>query len=283
MATFTNFATLSYNGGTTTSNVVTGELLETLSATKIAVMDDYTAKDDVTYVVTLLNSGTAPLNGLTVTDDLGGYLFEGDTVYPLEYTNGSIHYYINGVLQADPAVTAGPPLVITGISVPAGGNVMLIYEATVTEFAPLAADDTITNTAVVTGGGLAAPVTASEIIETEDRADLTISKAVSPAVVTENGQLTYTFVIANHGNTPAVATDDVVVSDVFDPILNPITVTFNGSVWAEGVNYTYDESTGTYATLPGQITVPPAAYTQNEDGTWIVNPGTVILTVTGTV
>ena len=228
MATFTNFATLSYNGGTTTSNVVTGELLETLSATKIAVMDDYTAKDDVTYVVTLLNSGTAPLNGLTVTDDLGGYLFEGDTVYPLEYTNGSIHYYINGVLQADPAVTAGPPLVISGISVPAGGNVMLVYEATVTEFAPLAADDTITNTAVITGGGLAAPVTASEIIETEDRADLTISKSVSPAVVTENGQLTYTFVIANHGNTPAVATDDVVVSDVFDPILNPITVTFNG-------------------------------------------------------
>ena len=283
MATFTNFAPLSYNGGTTTSNVVTGELLETLSATKIAVMDDYTAKDDVTYVVTLLNSGTAPLNGLTVTDDLGGYLFEGDTVYPLEYTNGSIHYYINGVLQADPAVTAGPPLVITGISVPAGGNVMLIYEATVTEFAPLAADDTITNTAVVTGGGLAAPVTASEIIETEDRADLTISKSVSPAVVTENGQLTYTFVIANHGNTPAVATDDVVVSDVFDPILNPITVTFNGSVWAEGVNYTYDESTGTFATLPGQITVPAATYTQNEDGTWIVNPGTVILTVTGTV
>ena len=283
MATFTNFATLSYNGGTTTSNVVTGELLETLSATKIAVMDDYTAKDDVTYVVTLLNSGTAPLNGLTVTDDLGGYLFEGDTVYPLEYTNGSIHYYINGVLQADPAVTAGPPLVITGITVPAGGNVMLIYAATVTELAPLAADDTITNTAVVTGGGLAAPVTASEIIETEDRADLTISKAVSPAVVTENGQLTYTFVIANHGNTPAVATDDVVVSDVFDPILNPITVTFNGSVWAEGVNYTYDESTGTFATLPGQITVPAATYTQNEDGTWIVNPGTVILTVTGTV
>lgn len=40
MATFTNFATLSYNGGTTTSNVVTGELLETLSATKIAVMDE---------------------------------------------------------------------------------------------------------------------------------------------------------------------------------------------------------------------------------------------------
>ena len=48
MARFTNYATLSYNGGTTDSNTVTGELLATLSMTKTAVMDDYTQKDDVT-------------------------------------------------------------------------------------------------------------------------------------------------------------------------------------------------------------------------------------------
>ena len=34
MASFTNFATLSYNGGTTNSNTVTGELLEVLTVTK---------------------------------------------------------------------------------------------------------------------------------------------------------------------------------------------------------------------------------------------------------
>ena len=34
MATFTNQATLSYSGGTTTSNITTGELVEILSATK---------------------------------------------------------------------------------------------------------------------------------------------------------------------------------------------------------------------------------------------------------
>ena len=283
MATFTNFATLSYNGGTTTSNIVTGQLLETLAVSKIAVMDDYTARDDVTYVVTLRNSGTAPLTGLTVTDDLGAYQFEGNTVYPLEYTANSLHYYVNGVLQATPAIADSQPLTITGISVPAGGNVMLIYEATVTNYAPLDVDDTITNTVTVTGGALAAPLTASETIGTEDRADLTISKSVSPDVVTDNGQLTYTFVIANHGNTPAVATDDVVVTDVFDPILNPISVTFAGDAWVEGVNYTYDEATGAFATLPGQITVPAATYTRNDDGTWTVNPGTVTLTVTGTV
>ena len=67
MAIFTNFATLSYNGGTTSSNIVTGQLLEPLFASKIAVMDDYTARDDVTYIVILRNGGIAPLTGLTVT------------------------------------------------------------------------------------------------------------------------------------------------------------------------------------------------------------------------
>lgn len=283
MAIFTNFATLSYNGGTTNSNTVTGELLETLSATKTAVLNDYTARDDVTYVITLINSGTTALTGLTVSDDLGGYDYNGTTVYPLAYSDGSVRYYVNGVLQAAPAVTAGPPFVITGITVPAGGNVMLIYEAQVTNFAPLGVEDTIVNTATVTGGGLATALTAQETIETEDRADLSISKAVCPAVVTENGQLTYTFVIQNFGNTEAVATDDVVLTDAFDPILDPITVTYNGVTWVEGTNYTYDPATGLFTTLTGQITVPPATYTQNSDGTWTVTPGTTVITVTGTV
>lgn len=283
MAIFTNFATLSYNGGITNSNTVTGEILETVTATKTAVVDEYSSQDNVTYVVTLVNSGGVAVNGLTVTDDLGGYAFGTGTVYPLDYTNGSIKYYVNGVLQAAPAVTAGPPLVISGINIPAGGNVILVYEAAVTGFAPLDAGAEITNTVTVTGGGLVTPVTATETIGAQETADLTVSKALSPSVVAENGQITYTFVIANTGNTEAVATDSVVLTDTFDPILDPITVTYNGTVWTEGVNYTYDETTGAFATLPGQITVPAATYTQNPDGTWTVTPGIATLTVTGTV
>ncbi|MBE6021045.1 MAG: hypothetical protein E7228_04820 [Clostridiales bacterium] len=283
MATFTNFATLSYNGGTTTSNIVTGELLETLSATKTAVSNDYTAKDDVTYVVSLVNSGPSAITGLTVSDDLGGYAFDEGTIYPLEYTDGSIRYYINGVLQTAPTVAAGPPLEITGINVPAGGNVILIYEAAVTNYAPLATDASITNTVTVSGGGLSSPITAEETIFTENRADLTVNKAISPSSVTENGQLSYTFIIENQGNTEAAATDNVILTDTFDPILDPITVTYNGVPWTEGVNYTYDETTGEFASLPGQITVPAASYIQNDDGTWTVLPGTSVLVITGTV
>ena len=57
--------------------------------------------------------------------------------------------------------------------------------------------------------------------------------------------------------------DNLVVTDNFDPILNPISVTYNGTAWAEGINYTYDETTGQFATTAGQITVPAATYTQD--------------------
>lgn len=98
MARFTNYATLSYNGGSTDSNTVTGELLEVLSASKTAVKEVYTAKDRVTYVLSLINSGKTEFAGLTVTDDLGGYLFKENLVYPLSYVEGSLRAYVNGVL-----------------------------------------------------------------------------------------------------------------------------------------------------------------------------------------
>lgn len=283
MARFTNFATLSYNGGTTDSNTVTGELVEILSATKTAVIDSYTSRGSVTYVLSLVNSGTSELSDLTITDDLGGYAFGDTTVYPLAYTAGSVRLYINGTLQSAPTVTAGPPLVISGISVPAGGNAMLIYEADVTSYAPLGLEATITNNAVVTGGGLSAPLTTTAVIGMQPRAELSISKAICPASVTENGRLTYTFVIANSGSLAATADEQTVMSDTFSPILDPITVTLDGQLWSEGTHYTYDTTTGAFATLPGQITVPAASFAQGADGTWVLTPGTATLVITGTV
>ena len=117
----------------------------------------------------------------------------------------------------------------------------------------------------------------------ETRADLTVSKALSPTTVTEDGQLTYTFVIANSGNAPAEAAEEIVLTDTFDPRLDPIAVTFNGTAWTAGTNYTYDPTTGVFTTLAGQITVPAATYTQGTDGTWTVTPGTATLVITGRV
>ena len=54
MAQFTNQAQLSYNNIVVNSNVVTGEILEVVSANKTAVVDTYSADSTVTYVVSIV-------------------------------------------------------------------------------------------------------------------------------------------------------------------------------------------------------------------------------------
>ena len=283
MATFFNQAPLSYSGGTVNSNITTGEILEVLSATKTAVYDRYSPGSDVTYAVNIVNSGTIAFTGLTLTDDLGAYAFGATTLQPLDYVDGSVKYFIDGVLQAAPAVDAGPPLVISGINVPAGGTATILYTAQANNFAPLDVEGTIVNTVTISGNGIT-PITATETVSAVSEPQLTITKSVSPTTVTENGQLTYTFVIQNIGNVPAEATDNVVVTDTFDPILSNLSVTYNGAAWTSPANYTYNEATGLFSTVPGAITVPAATYSQDPTtGAWIVDPGVAVLTVTGTI
>ena len=135
MAIFSNQATLTVNGNATNSNIAYGEILDVLAATKTAVEGSYTPDGTVTYVVTLRNTGNVTLSGLSVTDDLGGYLFNGTTVYPLTYEAGTAALFVNGTPQAAPAVAEGPPMVISGISIPAGGNAVLVYQAKVNAYA----------------------------------------------------------------------------------------------------------------------------------------------------
>ena len=284
MAIFSNQATLTYNGSSTNSNIAYGEILDVLVATKTAVEGSYTPGQLVTYVVTLRNTGNAALTGLTVTDDLGGYDFNGTTVYPLTYEAGSVAMFTNGVPQAAPTVAAGPPLVFSNITVPAGGDVAIVYQARANAYADPTVGGTINNTITVTGDGLSAPITATETVAAEAAPMLTISKSITPAQVVDNDQVTYTFVIQNSGNEAVVATDNAAITDTFNPILTALTVTFDGVAWTQGVQYNYSEATGVFATVPGQILVPAATYTQDPvSGIYTATPGIATLVVTGTI
>lgn len=284
MAIFFNQATLTYNGTTTNSNIAVGEILDVLTATKTAVERTYTPGELVTYVVTLRNTGNTALTNLTVTDDLGGYDFNGTTVYPLTYEDGSAALFVDGVPQAAPTVTAGPPMVITGITVPAGGDAVLVYQARANDFADPAVGGTIDNVVTVTGDGINTPATATETVTAAATAALTITKSITPAQVVDNDRVTYTFVIQNTGNEAVVATDNAAITDTFDPILTDLTVTFDGAVWTEGANYNYNEATGLFTTVPGQILVPAATYTQDPNtGAYALTPGIATLVVTGII
>lgn len=283
MAQFTNQATLTYNGITANSNVVTGEITQVLSVWKDATVDTYEPGKVLTYVISLQNSGTNDIHGLTVTDNLGAYPFGTGTLVPLTYTGDPVLYYLNGILQTAPAVAAGPPLTVSGISVLAGTSSMLVYRVLVNDFAPLGTGETIENTVTVTGG-LATRLTATETVTMRSSPNLNIIKALNPPNVVENGQLTYTFTIQNTGPAAATAAAGIIISDTFDPPLSGISATLNGAVWPAAGNYSYNEATGVFATRAGQITVPAATYTQNPvTGRWSVVPKVAVLTVTGTV
>lgn len=284
MAQFTNQATLSYNGLTANSNIVTGTITQVLELWKTATPQTYRPGDIITYVVTIRNSGASAFTGLTVTDTLGAYGFGSGTVTPLTFTGDPVLYDSNGVPQPAPAVTAGPPLVISGLSVPAGGSVTLVYRARVNSYAPLGAAAALTNTATLTGSGLTAPLTAQETVTMAQGPALTILKALNPTTVVENGQVTYTFTLENAGSEAADAAAGIVLSDTFTPPLSDLSVTLNGSAWPAAGNYTYNAATGAFATVAGRITVPAATYTQNAaTGLWTLTPGVTTVTVTGTI
>ena len=192
--------------------------------------------------------------------------------------------FVDGAAQPVPTVTAGPPLVFSGISIPGGSDAVLVYQARANAFADPAAGGTIVNTVTVTGNGINTPVTATETVTTATSPLLSITKSISPAQVMDNDRVTYSFVIQNSGNEAVVATDDAVITDVFNPILSALTVTFNGTPWTQGIQYNYNQATGQFTTAPGQIVVPAASYTQDPvTGAYTVIPGTATLLVTGTI
>lgn len=283
MARFTNQAQLRYGDEVTNSNIAVGEIREVLSATKTAVRETYGQRDNVTYIISVVNSGQTAFTGATLVDDLGEYDFGERELTPLTYIPGTIKYYVDGVLQPTPAVTAGSPLTVSGLTIPAQGNAVIVYEAELNSYAPLGVDATITNTAVITANAVT-PITVQETIRAEEQPLLTITKSVSPVPVTENGTLTYTFVIQNLGNTAATVETGVVITDTFNPVLTNLTATFNGTAWVEGTDYTYNETTGVFASVAGKITVPAATYTQDTTtGAWGINPGVSTLVISGTV
>ena len=285
MATFYNQATLSYNGTVTSSNITAGEIIEVLSAEKYAVTPTYATGSDLVYIISIINSGSSPVGNITVTDDLGIYTFgeEETSAVPLTFNEDSLSVFVNGVRQTLAAVSSLSPLTINGITVPADGNVLIVYSAKANKYAPLGKDASITNTAVISGS-IFDDIIVSETVKADTAIDLAVTKSLSPAEVEENGEVTYTFVIQNYGICEASASDDIIFTDTFTPALSSLTAVYNGSTWKAGTNYSYSEDTGIFSSLAGQITVPSAKCIQDPStGEWSVQPGICTLTIRGNI
>lgn len=283
MPTFNNQATLTSLNNNVTSNETIGNITDALTAIKVPTTTAYSDNSLVSYAITLVNSSTSPINNITITDNLGSYpLIDGTTAIPLEYVDGSVQYYSNGLLQQPPTVTTvDNNITITPITIPQNGNVTIIYETRVTNAAPLTEGARINNSAVISGFGQDIPATAS--VPVENGNNLSISKSLTPTTVSGNGTITYTFVIQNSGNQAADITEQIQINDTFTPTLTNIAVTLNGNTLTPTTDYQYNPDTGIFSTTPGVVTVDAATYPNSGNGDYSISPGSSVLTVTGTL
>ena len=286
MATFFNQATFKLGSTVTNSNITEGEILSGVEITKTALSRSYSQGGSIFYAIAVSNLTAGALENVSLSDDLGAYIPVGATeaVVPLDYVSGSLLYYQNGVLQPTPTVSAGPPLTVSGLTIPQGSYSLFIYEASVNGTAPLEAGSCITNTVTATECGLEANEGSSARVCIEESTNLSIAKSICPPLVGACGTVSYTFIIQNTGNVAVAATDNAILADSFSPPLSGISVTLDGAPLTEGVGYEYDEASGAFTTLNGAISVPAATYVRDPvSGVITVTPGVTVLTVTGKI
>jgi uncharacterized repeat protein (TIGR01451 family) len=287
MATIENFATVSYTSGgvseTKVSNLAEIGLESAISFTKTTLGETYGEDEVVTYILSMTNTSTAPITNVSVTDDLGTFVFGTLELTPLTYAPPALLLIdgqdVSTQLTVDTS-TAGL-LVFSFPTLPAGATANIVYRAAVNEYAPLDVDASITNTATLTSDSDCADGTASATINALSAANVSVFKQMSPNPVICGDTVTYTIRIYNYGN---IAAENVVLTDTFNPAPTNITVSRDG-VLLIGTDYSYVKGTLTVpATATSPVIVPAATFLRDATtGIVTVTPGMVEYTITGTI
>ena len=285
MPTIENFATVRYTSGgvpaTTVSNIAQIDLASSVTFDKRTVGSTYSEGDLVTYIMTVSNTSSNPLNTVSITDDLGTFTSQTGEITPLTFVDPAILLVdgqdVSANLTADSTQTSQVVFSIPALA--AGATANIIYTARVNEFAPLELDSTIVNNATLTTDSDCADGNASATVTVAPAADVSIFKQMSPNPVVCGDTVTYTIRLYNYGNIDA---ENVQLIDVFDPIPTNITVSRNG-VLLEGTAYLYENGT---LTVPATATdtIPAATFTRDATtGEVVVTPGTVEYVITGVI
>lgn len=287
MATIENFATVSYTSGgiteTKVSNLAEIGLESAINFTKTTLGDSYAEDEAITYILSMTNTSASAINNISVTDNLGTFVFGTLELTPLSYAPPALLLIngqdVSGQLSVDS--TSPATLLFSFASLPAGATANIVYRASVNEYAPLELGASIENTATLTSDSDCADGTASATVNAIAAANVSVFKQMSPNPVVCGDTVTYTIRIYNYGNIDA---ENVILSDTFNPAPDNITVSRNGVLLLES-DYTYANGTLTVpSTATNPVTVPAATFVRDANtGIVTVTPGTVEYIITGTI
>jgi uncharacterized repeat protein (TIGR01451 family) len=287
MATIENFATVSYTScgvtETKVSNLAEIGIESAISFAKTTLGDTYSEDSVITYILSITNTSANTVSNIKITDDLGSFLFGTIELTPLGYTAPALLLIdgqdVSSQLTVDDT-TAGS-LVFSFPTLPAGATANIVYRASVNEFAPLALNSAIVNTATLTSDSDCADGSASATVTAASAANVSVFKQMAPNPVVCGDVVTYTIRIYNYGNIPA---EDVVLTDTFNPAPDTITVSKDGVLLGES-EYSYVGGTLTTPVGTGTpVSVPAATFTRDsETGILNVTPGVVEYVITGQI
>ncbi|MBE1484741.1 putative repeat protein (TIGR01451 family) [Plantactinospora soyae] len=219
-------------------------LIPGLSIAKTADTVTAAVGDQVTYTVTVANTGQTPYTGATFDDLLSEVLDEADFNDDAEATVGTVSY-------------DAPVLTWTG-DLPVGVTAVITYSVTV-DF-PASGDTTLVNTVTsdTVGancpGGPACEVTVNVLVP-----ELIITKTANTAEVVAGGVVQYSVLITNAGQTPytgATVTDSLAgVLDDASYNADATTTTGTVSYAASNLTWTGDLVVGATAAIVYTVTV----------------------------
>lgn len=267
MSTITNqaFVSFSYNDSTETktnaSNIVTQSTRSkySFSVEKVSTTECFRAGENISYMITVTNTGCECLHNFIVSDNMSGSGY-------LSYVEGSSRIFINGSMHMITPTNLSPLTFDISDSLSKGTSFILQYNALVDEDISTEVDE-ITNEVTVTaypccadsGNDYFVTETASATVTKCEYAEVLITKAVSNDYLCCGDDVDYFITLTNIGTVDAT---NVVVTDQLPATFNvsEIHMENNGNHYMFEKTE-YDISDTNFLTLPnatGTVILVPA-------------------------
>ncbi len=268
-----------------TDTTATATMSKSINGSVVTLETSYYLNEYITYLININNSGSKT-DPLTLRNNLGtykkSYNDKSNDVTPLSYIEKS-YIYINGIFKNQVMPEIKPNEII--FQLPAIGeksSMLLIYKTKVNHFAPLTLNseiETITSLDLPNSKNL---FETSHTIKVDEKADLKISKNISPQVFSQGEALSYNISICNYGNTLA---KNIKITDTFNPSPTLTSITVDKKEISPS-DYSY---TNGIFHLPAygsnlEINVPSAKFkTDNNSGATSTEPSVTNITICGII
>lgn len=270
-----NQAIITYQSGqkkqTALSNVTKARKEKPFQVSKQALEEHYDSQDKITYLLFTTNKTPQMLEKITIQDDLGK---QNNSHAPLTYL-ANAQLYVEGHRVHDLSVeTKKDEVAFTITHLAPHATAIVIYQAAINQYAPLAQNSQITTRSVWSSEDHSDALICTHTLQARPQAHLSITKTMSPNPVTSGQELTCVFQLANSGNIPA---EVLTFEDHFDPAPEHLHIYIEGTP-LNPEDYDYQQGK---LLIHKKIIVPPAQYEQDSEGERTLLPGLVHLTVSG--